>query len=475
MRCARCKRRDYVLGWSPERKIQALEQQLAEDTKAFATTQAAEKAARKEGVVFQQRALKVDAANALEGFAAIDFSAEQARLVELAEQRAELEKSSKKREALQRQFNDAEDDLKRLEGERDDVVGKVREKTAQLAEFRPKLDNLEERLEREEPRDFSELAPAFIEAEDGTELTHLNLGEVRERVDKSLRGRASNFTANINKAQLVMIAPMQQFLIAYPDEGKNLSAKAEYAAEFVALHDQLVREDLPKHKERFRDFLNTNLTESIGGLEAQLDAEVKAHRERIAQVNGALSHLDYGDGTFVELVCRDTRDAGIRDFKARLRDCLGAGLSPDENQRLELYKKIREIVTRFSQEPEWMARVADSRLWLEFSVNERRKSDGAVVNSMDSSTGKSGGQKAKMAFTILAASLLAQYGMADEPDRADSLRLVVVDEVFARTDAQNSHRALELFQRLGFQLLLAAPWKAEARIAEKYARVSTSP
>ena len=115
-----------------------------------------------------------------------------------------------------------------------------------------------------------------------------------------------------------------------------------------------------------------------------------------------------------------------------------------------------------------MARVADSRLWLECSVNERHKSDGAVVNSMDSSTGKSGGQKAKMAFTILAASLLAQYGLADDPDRADSLRLVVVDEVFARTDAQNSHRALELFQRLGFQLLLAAPWKAEARIAERY-------
>ena len=461
-------RRDYVLGWSPERKIQALEQQLSEDTKAFAAAQTAEKAVRKEAAVFQQRALKVDAASALEGFAAIDFSAEQARLMELAEQRAELEKSSKKRAVLQQQFDDAADGLKKLEGPRDEAVGTVREKTAQLVEFRPKLDGLEDRLEREGPRDFTELAPAFLEVEGGAEVTHINLGEVRERVDKSLRGRASNFTASINKAQLVMIAPMQQFLIAYPDEGKNLSAKAEYAAEFVALHGQLVREDLPKHKERFRDFLNTNLTESIGGLEAQLDAEVKAHRERIAQVNGALSHLDYGDGTFVELVRRDTRDAGIRDFKARLRDCLGAGLSPDENQRLELYMKIREIVTRFIKEPEWMARVADSRLWLEFSVNERRKTDGTVVNSMDSSTGKSGGQKAKMAFTILAASLLAQYGMADEPDRADSLRLVVVDEVFARTDAQNSHRALELFQRLGFQLLLAAPWKAEARIAERY-------
>lgn len=460
--------RDYVLGWSPERKIQALEKQFAENTNAMATAVTAEKTARKEGVNFQQRAMKVDAASALEGFAAIDFSAEQARLAELAEQRKELEKSSKQRETLKKHFDGAEEALEKLRDEKRKADVLIEKKMEQLLEFRPKLDGIEERLEREEPRDLSELAPAFIEAEDGAELTHLNLGEVRERVKGSLGARANNFTAKINKAQLVMIAPMQKFLGEYPDEGKNLSAKAEYAADFVALHDQLVREALPEHKERFRNFMNTNLTENIGGLEAKLDAEVKAHRERIAQVNGALSRLDYGDGTFVQLISRDTRDAAIRDFKARLRDCLGQGFNLDENQRLELYKKIREIVTRFSKEPEWMAHVADGRLRLEFSVNERRKADGAVVNSMDSSTGKSGGQKAKMAFTILAASLLAQYGMADDPDRADSLRLVVVDEVFARTDAQNSHRALELFQRLGFQLLLAAPWKAEARIAERY-------
>lgn len=461
-------RRDYVLGWSPERKIQALKQQLAEDTKAFSDATAMEKTARNEAGLFQQRAQKVKAADALPGFTAIDFSAEQALLAELAKQRTELEKSSMQREVLQRHFDDAKEELNTLEAQRDAVVAKFREWKGQLDELLPKLDDIKRRLEREGASDLTELAPAFIEVEDGAELTHQNLGEVRERVVGSLRGRASNFTAKINEAEKLMIAPMQQFLNTYPDEGKILSAKPEYAAEFVALHDQLVREDLPKHKERFRDFLNTNLTESIGGLEAKLDAEVKTHRERIGQVNSALSGLDYGDGTFVELVRRDTRDAGIRDFKARLRDCLGAGLNPDENQRLELYKKIREIVTRFSKEPEWMARVADSRLWLEFSVNERRKSDGVVLNSMDSSTGKSGGQKAKMAFTILAASLLAQYGMADDSDRADSLRLVVVDEVFARTDAQNSHRALELFQRLGFQLLLAAPWKAEARIAERY-------
>lgn len=461
-------RRDDVLGWSPGRKIDALEQQLSDDTKAMATARETEKSKRRAAQTFHQRFEMIRLARELEGFATIDFSSEQARLADLARQRADLEASSQKRETLKQQLDEAQTLLDGLVPQRDRLVSEREEKSKQMTEFRPLLERLEAQFDRQTPLDFEALAPAYAEFEGEPEVTHLNLGEVRERVDKSLRGRASNFTAKINEAEKVMIAPMQKFISTYSEETKNLQPQAAYAPEFVALYHQLEREALPKHKERFRDFLNTNLTESIGGLDAALDSEVRTHRERIAQVNIALKELEYGTGTFVEIVRRDTREVGIRDFKARMRDCLAAGLNPDENQRLELYKKIREIVIRFSKDPEWTARVADSRLWLEFSVNERRKDDGVVVNSMDSSTGKSGGQKAKMAFTILAASLLAQYGLADDPDREDSLRLVVVDEVFARTDAQNSHRALELFHRLGFQLLLAAPWKAEARIAERY-------
>lgn len=461
-------RRDYVLGWSPERKIQALREQLEKDQEAWSSAVNLEKQAKKEASSFQQRASIIVAAYELQTFASIDYSTERARLAELANQCQELKRTSHKREILKQQLDAAKKTVDDLVKERDTQNAIITKRAGQLDEFRPQLDRLDEKISKQTPIDFDALTSSFSELEGTDEVTHLNVGEVRERVDKTLRGRASNYTAEINKAELKMVAPMQQFLSEFPSEGKNLSARPEYASEFVTLHDQLEHDALPKHKERFRDFLNTNLTESIGGLEAQLDAEVKTHRERIAQVNGALSHLDYGEGTFVELVRRDTRDAAIHDFKARLRDCLSAGLNPDDSQRLELYKKIREIVIRFSKEPDWTAHVADSRLWLEFSVNERRKSDNAVVNSMDSSTGKSGGQKAKMAFTILAASLLAQYGLADDPDRPDSLRLVVVDEVFARTDAPNSHRALNLFQKLGFQLLLAAPWKAEARIAENY-------
>jgi uncharacterized protein YPO0396 len=461
-------RRDYVLGWSPEKKIQALEKQRDEDTAQLAKLGKAEEEARATAAKLGQRKDALDLVSALSAFSEIDYSTEQAQLAQLAKDRTDLEKSSERRHELEKQLKGAVEALGRLEEERDGIIGRRDRWTRERDAERPLLDKLEDKVAKQQPLDLVALVPAFTEAEDGEEVTHRNVGEVRERVDKTLRGRASNLTAKINEAGQQMIGPMKEFLIAYRDEAADLAAEPAYAPDFVRLHEQLVREDLPRHEERFRDFLNTNLTENIGGLEDKLTTEVKAHRARIELVNTALGGLDYSPGIFVELDKRDTRDAAIRDFKARLRDCLSAGLHPDEHQRLDLYVKIREIVTRFGKEPDWTARVTDSRLWLDFGVRERRRSDGVEVNYVDSSTGKSGGQKAKLAFTILSASLLAQYGLADDPHRADSLRLVVVDEVFARTDEPNSRRALELFRRMGFQLLLAAPWKAEARIAESY-------
>jgi len=41
----------------------------------------------------------------------------------------------------------------------------------------------------------------------------------------------------------------------------------------------------------------------------------------------------------------------------------------------------------------------------------------------------------------------------------------VIDEAFSRTDEPNSVRAMELFQRLGFQLLIVGPFDAKAKLA----------
>ena len=160
----------------------------------------------------------------------------------------------------------------------------------------------------------------------------------------------------------------------------------------------------------------------------------------------------------------------VKNFRGQLRDCLSTGLKrEDEHSRKALYFKIRDLVERFKNEPEWTAHVADTRRWLDFGIPEKRRSDNAHVNYFESSIGKSTRTESK---TGIHDSRRARYSRNTAwrtiQIERDSLRLVAVDEVFAHTDEPNSRRALDLFKSMGFQLIVIVPWEAKARVAERY-------
>ena len=75
------------------------------------------------------------------------------------------------------------------------------------------------------------------------------------------------------------------------------------------------------------------------------------------------------------------------------------------------------------------------------------------------SGGKSGGQKEKLAYTILAAALAFQFGLASGKATAKgrSFRFVVIDEAFGRGSDESARYGLELFQRMKLQLLIVTP------------------
>src|SRR5207245_7025691 len=82
--------------------------------------------------------------------------------------------------------------------------------------------------------------------------------------------------------------------------------------------------------------------------------------------------------------------------------------------------------------------------------------------------GKYGGQKAKLAVTILASAIAYQYGIAKDSTNPNSFRFVVVDEMFARSDEANSKYALQLFAKFQLQLLIVCPFDARARVVEPF-------
>jgi len=85
------------------------------------------------------------------------------------------------------------------------------------------------------------------------------------------------------------------------------------------------------------------------------------------------------------------------------------------------------------------------------------------------SDGKSGGQKEKLAYTILAASLAYQFGLEWGAETARDFRFAVIDEAFGRGSDLSTRFALQLFATLGLQLLIVTPLQ-KVHVIEPYVR-----
>jgi uncharacterized protein YPO0396 len=191
-------------------------------------------------------------------------------------------------------------------------------------------------------------------------------------------------------------------------------------------------------------------------------------QSKIGHLNTALKSIEYSPRTYITIRATQTQDSDIRNFRARLKGCLDYGLAPDSAARETAFQRISDLIDLFRQKPDWTTKVTDTRNWLAFAVEERDRETGKQENIYEDTSGKSGGQKAKLAFTILASAVAYQYGIAKDRHNPESFRFVVVDEMFSRSDETNSRYALRLFAQFHLQLLIVCPFDARARVVEPF-------
>jgi uncharacterized protein YPO0396 len=410
----------------------------------------------------------ISAVLAVERFAEVDFRAEQQTLLRLTTELAELEASSDKRNALREQLTAVEHRIEERGKKIDALMKNIGGLERDQSENQARLRELEASTEGSD-FDASVWSDRFNEVQEEKHLTLANIVQVTEQVKDRIRRRIDQQTGQMNGAIKEMLPKMADFLRDYPEETADKKADADYAPEFVALQERLRNEDLPRYEQEFEKFLSLNL---IGDM-AMFSTKLKQHQDdiesRIRTVNAALKTIAFSNGTHVQIISRNKSASDeTATFRAELKACLAGGLNPSAEDRIRIFGLIRELIAKFEKDEAWMRRVTDVRNWLEFGVQEYADADGSKLNYYAASTGKSGGQKTKLAFTILASAITAQYGLAETTTKPATFRLVVIDEAFARTDEPNSERALKLFQSLGLQLLVVSPFDAKSRIVEDY-------
>ena len=109
-----------------------------------------------------------------------------------------------------------------------------------------------------------------------------------------------------------------------------------------------------------------------------------------------------------------TSDQQVSNFRERLRTCIkGSPTGSEDDQYSEAKFDQVEKASKRSRGREgsaeddrrWTAKVTDVRNWFVFGASERRIDDDSENEHYSDSSGKSGGQKEKLAYTILAAGL----------------------------------------------------------------------
>ncbi|MDT4332769.1 ATP-binding protein [Methylomonas sp. MED-D] len=232
----------------------------------------------------------------------------------------------------------------------------------------------------------------------------------------------------------------------------------------------------PRFEARFKELLNENTIREVANFQSQLARERETIKERIALINESLTQIDYNTNRFIVLEAQPTPDADVRDFQSELRACTEGALtgSDDEQYSENKFLEVKKIIERFrgregqaEQDRRWTAKVTDVRNWFSFGASERWREDNSEHEHYSDSGGKSGGQKEKLAYTILAASLAYQFGLEWGAVRSRSFRFVVIDEAFGRGSDESAQYGLRLFEKLNLQLLIVTPLQ-KIHIIEPY-------
>ncbi len=263
-----------------------------------------------------------------------------------------------------------------------------------------------------------------------------------------------------------IIDAMRSYCSEFPLDTQEVDVAIEAAAEYEAMLRSLEADGLPRFQQRFKDLLNENTIREVANFQSQLARERETIKERIERINESLTKIDYNTGRFIVLEAQLTPDADVRDFQTELRACTdGALTGSDDSQYSEAkFLQVKRIIERFrgregltEQDRRWTAKVTDVRSWFQFAASERWREDGREHEHYSDSGGKSGGQKEKLAYTILAASLAYQFGLEWGETRSRSFRFVVIDEAFGRGSDESAQYGLRLFAQLNLQLLIVTP------------------
>jgi uncharacterized protein YPO0396 len=473
-------RANYVLGWSNAAKIAALEQAAASLETRIQNL--ADEIARldRERDALRDGLGKLQQLSAFTSFNDLDWRSIALEIERLEAERRQLEEGSDKLKTLKAQLNALEAVIvvsqKQLD-EAKDEHSKLNERRAAAEQLRSTAAvDVASLKEDQRAQIFRKLEALRPEALGEHRLTVESCDGYERKVRDWLQGRIDASDHKLTRLREKITKAMSGYANLWPEETREVDASVESAGEYGQMLATLEGDGLPRFEARFKALLNENTIREVASFQSQLRREAEEIRERIEMINRSLREIDYERGRYIVLEAEATTDPEVRDFQHDLRACTEGALTGSDDQAYSEAKflEVERIIERFrgregitELDKRWTRKVTDVRSWFVFSASERWRSDDTEHEHYSDSGGKSGGQKEKLAYTILAASLAYQFGLDTSVLRSRAFHFVVIDEAFGRGSDESARFGLDLFKKMGLQLLIVTPLQ-KIHIIEPY-------
>lgn len=238
---------------------------------------------------------------------------------------------------------------------------------------------------------------------------------------------------------------------------------------FIELLEKIQREGLPALVEEFKEKLNTEVTQSVASIKSKIDAELSDIDDRIARINEVLARAEFREKTYLRIVAKRQKYPFITDFEKDVAKVLGMITSDDHEKRYDALEKVIQVLDTAvkNNNTKDNSRLLDPRLRMFFVAQELDRETNEIKDVLDSSSGKSGGEKEAFAGSVVAAALA--YVLTPNDEEAPTYCSVFLDEAFSNTSDAVSIRVLRIFKELKLHVNLITPFK-NIDVARDYAR-----
>lgn len=461
-------RRNYILGWDNAAKIAAIEAELdsvkVELNELKKQIKSLEKKRRQRQ---QQQSWLQDFMNFTD-FTAIDWRSREQEKQKLVRDLAELEASSDGLKKLESQLRNVQQQIKTNGSKRDSLIGEINTLENNLGKHKQEQTECKQVIDVISTEEILKFAAYNTNRLRRYQLNLPTIDKDKEKITEKLSAEIQTEKNKQYESKNSILMQLLNFKNKFPEVTADKGTAFDSLPEYIKLKNKIEQDDLPRHEQRFKEMMTGKVIESIVNFKVSLELQEEEIRHNIDNLNKSLREIDYTDSTYIELRYQKNREPEINDFRNSLKTCLGdvtRQTAEDNEQRFKNIQKL--LIIPFTERNRWTDRVTDVRNWLDFSASERDRTDNKEKSYYIGSPGLSGGEKAKLAFTILASAISYQFGLNQTNFSGKSFRFVTIDEAFSKVDDNYARYAMELFKALNLQLLVITP-KKQINILEPY-------